>query len=219
VRHVSDAAPGARAGQRDLLLLGVVGVRVAGLDELERLGVEVVEVVGRVRDLVAADLEEREVLENRLLELCLPRREFVLRGLRARARTFSLLGFVSSKRMIMRPWYMSAKYLLSSAALVCPMCRYPLGSGGKRVTTWPSTAPSRPSAKDAAVLAPRALLARASASCASAACVLASESRCASQRARCGCLPFLSRPMSFVEAARAGRVSQARVRRAAGADP
>ena len=37
--------------------------------------------------------------------------------------TRSLDGFVSSKRIINRPLYIFAKYLLRLAALACPICK------------------------------------------------------------------------------------------------
>lgn len=37
--------------------------------------------------------------------------------------TLSLLGFVSSKRMIILPLYIFAKYWFNMAAFACPMCK------------------------------------------------------------------------------------------------
>ena len=54
--------------------------------------------------------------------------------------TFSFVGFVSSNRMMSLPLYALAKYWFSMAALACPIWRYPLGSGGNRVTTAPMCA-------------------------------------------------------------------------------
>src|SRR5262245_38091668 len=57
----------------------------------------------------------------------------------------SLIGFVSSKRRLQCPPNSCAIPKLSAIDLGCPMCRYPLGSGGKRVTA-SVTRPSRTSA-------------------------------------------------------------------------
>src|SRR5712692_11653086 len=46
-------------------------------------------------------------------------------------------GFVSSKRKLVLPPNSSASPKSRQIALACPMCRYPLGSGGKRVCTRP----------------------------------------------------------------------------------
>src|SRR5216684_6367348 len=46
-------------------------------------------------------------------------------------------GFVSSKRKLVLPPNSSARPKSRQMALACPMCRYPLGSGGKRVQTRP----------------------------------------------------------------------------------
>src|SRR2546427_9248018 len=46
-------------------------------------------------------------------------------------------GFVSSKRRLVLPPNSSASPKSRQIALACPMCRYPLGSGGKRVCTRP----------------------------------------------------------------------------------
>jgi hypothetical protein len=70
--------------------------------------------------------------------------------------TLSLLGFVSSNLTIIFPLYIFAKYWFNIAAFACPICKYPLGSGGKRVTTCPSIASCKPIAKLAAVLEERA---------------------------------------------------------------
>ena len=48
---------------------------------------------------------------------------------------FSLVGFVSSKRRLNLPPYSLASPAFNRMLLACPMCRYPLGSGGKRVCT------------------------------------------------------------------------------------
>src|SRR2546430_3360221 len=47
----------------------------------------------------------------------------------------SFCGFVSSKRRLVCPPNSSARPKSRQIALACPMCRYPFGSGGKRVTT------------------------------------------------------------------------------------
>src|SRR5215210_2858490 len=57
----------------------------------------------------------------------------------------SLTGLVSSKRRWQRPPNSCAIPKLSAIAFGCPMCRYPFGSGGKRVTT-SEILPSRTSA-------------------------------------------------------------------------
>src|ERR1035441_674913 len=49
----------------------------------------------------------------------------------------SFSGFVSSKRRFVCPPNSSASPKSRQIALACPMCRYPLGSGGKRVCTRP----------------------------------------------------------------------------------
>ena len=55
----------------DLHLLGVIRVGVAGLDEFDGHLVEIIEVVGGVRDNVAFDTHESQILENCVLELSL----------------------------------------------------------------------------------------------------------------------------------------------------
>src|SRR3970282_2273802 len=47
----------------------------------------------------------------------------------------SLVGLVSSRRRWQRPLNSLATPKLRQIDLAWPMCRYPLGSGGKRVTT------------------------------------------------------------------------------------
>mmetsp|Transcript_13958 Transcript_13958/g.32943 ORF Transcript_13958/g.32943 Transcript_13958/m.32943 type:complete len:252 (+) Transcript_13958:790-1545(+) len=92
---------------------------------------------------------------------------------------FSLLGLVSSKRSSRRPSYCVAKCALSIAALTCPMCRWPLGSGGKRVTTLPISAPgSGISMLPASLCAPKN-------SCATF-CIGSRPSTKRHQRVRCG---------------------------------
>src|SRR5436309_228506 len=49
----------------------------------------------------------------------------------------SFSGLVSSKRRFVCPPNSSASPKSRQIALACPMCRYPLGSGGKRVCTRP----------------------------------------------------------------------------------
>src|SRR5436305_3303668 len=49
----------------------------------------------------------------------------------------SFSGLVSSKRRLVPPPNSSARPKSRQIALACPMCRYPLGSGGKRVHTRP----------------------------------------------------------------------------------
>jgi hypothetical protein len=46
----------------------------------------------------------------------------------------SVSGLVSSKRRWQRPPVSAAIPKLSPIDFACPMCRYPFGSGGKRVT-------------------------------------------------------------------------------------
>src|ERR1022692_3981736 len=55
----------------------------------------------------------------------------------------SLLGLVSSKRRLHLPPYFSAVPKFRQIDLAWPMCRYPLGSGGKRVCTCPANLPVR----------------------------------------------------------------------------
>src|ERR1051325_8098974 len=56
--------------------------------------------------------------------------------------TFSLVGFVSSKRKWqIPPGCSSAMPKFKQIDLAWPMCRYPFGSGGKRVTTRPARLP------------------------------------------------------------------------------
>lgn len=106
-----------------LFLLGVIGVCLAGFDHLQREFVQLIEVVGRVRDRIAANVEEGEILQDSLFEFSLQRRvsmrlipfEYVY------ILTRSLEGFVSSKRMIIFPLYIFAKYWLSIAAFAWPM--------------------------------------------------------------------------------------------------
>jgi hypothetical protein len=55
----------------------------------------------------------------------------------------SLAGLVSSKRRWQRPPNSVAMPKSIAIALAWPMCRKPLGSGGKRVITWPPKRPVR----------------------------------------------------------------------------
>ena len=55
---------------------------------------------------------------------------------------FSLLGLVSSNRRLHTPLYFSATPKSMQMALACPMCKYPLGSGGKRVWIRPPFFPA-----------------------------------------------------------------------------
>ena len=48
--------------------------------------------------------------------------------------TSSLVGLVSSKRRLHLPPYCLAMPKLMQMLLACPICRYPFGSGGNRVT-------------------------------------------------------------------------------------
>ena len=54
----------------------------------------------------------------------------------------SLSGFVSSKRKLHLPPFSSAIPKSRQKAFACPMCRHPLGSGGKRVCTADGGSPS-----------------------------------------------------------------------------
>src|SRR5262245_5377725 len=54
----------------------------------------------------------------------------------------SLLGFVSSKRRLHLPPNSAASPKSRQIALAWPMCKYPFGSGGKRVCTRPSFLPT-----------------------------------------------------------------------------
>src|SRR5262245_44219975 len=54
----------------------------------------------------------------------------------------SLLGFVSSKRRLHLPPNSAASPKSRQIALAWPMCKYPFGSGGKRVCTRPSFFPT-----------------------------------------------------------------------------
>ena len=109
-----------------LLLRGVIGVRLARLDHFQCILVQLVEVVRRVGDFVAVDIEEGKVLQNRILELGLYNVDRV-RAAKCQQwtdrRTLSFVGLVSSKRMIILPLYILAKYWLSIAALAWPMWR------------------------------------------------------------------------------------------------
>ena len=51
-------------------------------------------------------------------------------------------GLVSSKRRLQTPPYFCAMPKSRQMALACPICRYPFGSGGKRVCTRPLFLPS-----------------------------------------------------------------------------
>src|SRR6185436_10557160 len=51
--------------------------------------------------------------------------------------TSSRVGFVSSKRRWQMPVFSSAMPKFKQIDFACPMCKYPLGSGGKRVATRP----------------------------------------------------------------------------------
>ena len=55
----------------------------------------------------------------------------------------SLVGLVSSNRRLNFPPYFCASPLFKIMLLACPICRYPLGSGGKRVCTWSYTPSAR----------------------------------------------------------------------------
>src|SRR5438309_10595038 len=58
----------------------------------------------------------------------------------------SLVGFVSSKRRLHLPPYCAARPKVRQIDLAWPMCRYPFGSGGKRVQTLPPHFPALTSA-------------------------------------------------------------------------
>src|SRR5215831_21391970 len=51
--------------------------------------------------------------------------------------TVSFAGFVSSNRRLHDPLYSAATPKFRQIDLACPMCKYPFGSGGKRVCTRP----------------------------------------------------------------------------------
>ena len=57
-----------------LLLLGVVRVRFTSLDHLQGILIQLIEVVRRMRNFVAMDVEKCEVLEDGLLEFGLQRK-------------------------------------------------------------------------------------------------------------------------------------------------
>ena len=63
--------------------------------------------------------------------------------------TSSLVGFVSSKRRLQVPPFSSAIPKFRQIDLAWPMCRYPFGSGGKRVATRP---PCFPAARSSATI-------------------------------------------------------------------
>ena len=70
-----------------------------------------------MRDLVTMDIEKGKILENRLLELSLVWNVSLVLGDRLwHVLTFSFEGLVSSKRIIIFPLYILAKYWLSIAA-------------------------------------------------------------------------------------------------------
>lgn len=114
---------------------------------------------------------------------------------------FSFEGFVSSNRSSNFPPYCLAKKSLRRAALACPMWRYPEGSGGNRVTTFPWVAPGRGMSKEP--WSPRDLLALVFfASKVSVALAKGGrDERCANQRARLKSLAdficFLKIPREF----------------------
>ena len=54
-----------------LLLLRIICVRLARFDHLDGILVQLIKIVGGVRNLVSADLEDSEVLEVGLLEFSL----------------------------------------------------------------------------------------------------------------------------------------------------
>src|SRR5574342_538822 len=56
--------------------------------------------------------------------------------------TSSLVGLVSSNRRLQRPPNSDATPKSRQIALAWPMCRYPFGSGGKRVCTRPPCLPA-----------------------------------------------------------------------------
>ena len=58
----------------------------------------------------------------------------------------SFVGFVSSIRRLHAPLNSSATPKFRQIALAWPMCRYPFGSGGKRVWTRPPCFPAARSA-------------------------------------------------------------------------
>ncbi len=49
--------------------------------------------------------------------------------------TSSFAGFVSSNRRLHSPPYFCARPKFKQIDLACPICKYPFGSGGKRVNT------------------------------------------------------------------------------------
>ena len=102
------------------LAICIINICFTVLYHLNGIVVQIVEIVRCMRDFVTANVKRRKVFEDGLLELALaelivPRvnRDDSYHGT---ARTFSLLGLVSSKRMISLPLYISAKYWFKIAA-------------------------------------------------------------------------------------------------------
>jgi hypothetical protein len=173
-----------------LRLFGIICICESNFDYFDCKFVDLVKVIRRMRDLICLDVKKMKILQNCVLKLSLEAKK-LSRG-RRRPRTISLTrsfeGFVSSNRTTILPLYILAKYLLRIAAFVWPMWRYPLGSGGKRVTTSPSLAFWRPNAKEDAVFwFNLAFEAFASARPANAACVGSRDSRWLYHRMRCWC--------------------------------
>ena len=109
------------------LAIRIINICFAVLYHLNGIVVQIVEIVRCMRDFVTANVKHRKVFEDGLLELALaelivPRvnRDDSYHGT---ARTFSLLGLVSSKRMISLPLYISAKYWFKIAAFKWPICK------------------------------------------------------------------------------------------------
>jgi len=74
-------------------------------------------------NLVTVDVKKLEIFKDGFFKLGLAYSESRVSHPRQITSTFSLDGFVSSKRTIILPWYILAKYELRMAAFVCPMWR------------------------------------------------------------------------------------------------
>ena len=107
------------------LAIRIINICFAVLYHLNGIVVQIVEIVRCMRDFVTTDVKHRKVLKDGLLELALA--EFKYRNrddsYHRTVRTFSLLGLVSSKRMISLPLYISAKYWFKIAAFKWPICK------------------------------------------------------------------------------------------------
>ena len=98
-------------GLTDLQLFSVIGIGLAIFDELNRIVVDRLEIIGRVRYDVTLDIKKFQILQYGFLKLSLQTNENLSifpSGLDTN--TFSFDGLVSSNRIISLPLYIFAKY-------------------------------------------------------------------------------------------------------------